>query len=216
MEFLIVSGGKIQRDFSRKYIKEQRFDKIIAADSGMNFLYEENITPDIIVGDFDSAKSEALKYFESKSENIIFEKLNPVKDDTDTEHAIRMAIKNGAKKITILGGTGSRLDHVLGNISLLGIGLEENIDIVIVDENNRIRMIDTNLTLEKGKQFGEFISLIPFSEKVSGLTLKGFKYNLEDYTMEGHNSLGVSNEIEAAVASISFEEGKLIVVESRD
>ena len=53
--------------------------------------------------------------------------LNPEKDDTDTEYAIREAIRRGAMEIVVIGATGTRIDHVLGNISLLGIGLEEQI-----------------------------------------------------------------------------------------
>lgn len=71
------------------------------------------------------------------------------KDDTDTEFALRLAISMGAECITVLGGTGSRLDHVLGNIELLGIGLELGVEIELLDANNRIRMTDHGMVLKK-------------------------------------------------------------------
>ena len=142
--------------------------------------------------------------------------LNPEKDDTDTEYAIREAIRRGAMEIVVIGATGTRIDHVLGNISLLGIGLEEQIKISLVDEHNRIRMINQPLTIRKAEQYGKYVSLIPFSEKVSGVTLRGLKYPLTDYTMGGFNSLGISNEIVSDEASISLSSGQLIVIESKD
>lgn len=188
---------------------------IMAADSGMDFLYRNHLTPDIIVGDFDSVDHDALDFFR-EDKRIEFCRLDPVKDDTDTEYAIRDALSRGITQLTIIGGTGSRLDHVLGNISLLGIGLEENVEIELVDEHNRVRMIDKPLSIRRDEQFGRFVSLIPYTGNVEHVTLTGFKYTLDDYTMGGFNSLGVSNEIKEEVAHIEFSSGILLVIESVD
>jgi thiamine pyrophosphokinase len=51
---------------------------------------------------------------------------------------------------------------------------------------------------------------------VKDVTLTGFKYNLTDYTMGGFNSLGVGNEIVEDTAQITFSDGLLLLVESRD
>lgn len=187
----------------------------MAADAGMEALYRIKIQPDIIVGDFDSVDADILEYYRQQ-EQIDICALNPEKDDTDTEFAIREAIRRGADEITVIGGTGTRLDHVLGNIMLLGIGLEKGVDIQLLDPNNRIRMIDKPLTIDKKEQYGKYVSLIPYSEQVSNVTLKGFKYSLDNYTMGGFNSLGVSNEIVEPEASIDLSAGQLLVVESRD
>ena len=98
----------------------------------------------------------------------------------------------------------------------LEVVLEEQIKISLVDEHNRIRMINQPLTIRKAEQYGKYVSLIPFSEKVSGVTLRGLKYPLTDYTMGGFNSLGISNEIVSDEASISLSSGQLIVIESKD
>ena len=147
---------------------------------------------------------------------MAIQKLIPEKDDTDTESAIWLAIRRGAERITLLGATGTRLDHVLGNIELLGIGLKAGIPIQICDAHNRIRMIDRGMTLARKEQFGTYVSLIPYTECVGHLTLKGFKYPLTDACLRGFCSLGVSNEIVADTAEISFESGILLVVESKD
>ena len=156
-----------------------------------------------------------MEFFKKKND-IEWTKLNPMKDDTDTEAAIRLAIEKGAQSITLLGATGSRIDHVLANIELLGIGLRQKVQMQIVDAHNRVRMIDSGLTIKRDEQFGKFVSLIPYSMRVEGVCLEGFKYPLDNYCMSKFNSLGISNEITEAEARISFSDGIMVVVEAVD
>lgn len=215
MKALIVAGGKTDENFAREMILQGGYEFIVAVDSGLNFFYQAGIEPDIVVGDFDSVGEDVLDYYRDH-EHVEICMLNPEKDDTDTEFSIREAIRRGANKITLMGGTGTRVDHLLGNVSLLGIGLEENVSIELVDPYNRIRMVDCGIEIRKKEQFGNFLSVIPYSDIVTGVTLEGVKYPLTNHTMGGYNSLGISNEIVADTAKISFEKGILLVIESRD
>lgn len=214
MKYLIVCGGEIDGDFAERLIMSSGFEVIIAADRGMDFLYEHKITPDIIVGDFDSVKNEALSYFKEKGMSDIHV-LNPEKDDTDSECALQIALDHGADHIIIIGATGTRIDHVLGNISLLGKAMSEGNRAELLDTHNRIRMIDNELEIEKNKQYGKYVSIIPVC-KNNKITLEGFKYPLKDYTFEGFNTLGISNEIVDDIAKITVNEGQYIVIESKD
>jgi len=214
MKYLIVYGGEIDGDFAERLIMSSGFEVIIAADRGMDFLYEHKITPDIIVGDFDSVKNEALSYFKEKGMSDIHV-LNPEKDDTDSECALQIALDHGADHIIIIGATGTRIDHVLGNISLLGKAMSEGKMAELLDTHNRIRMIDNELEIEKNKQYGKYVSIIPVC-KNNKITLEGFKYPLKDYTFEGFNTLGISNEIVDDIAKITVNEGQYIVIESKD
>ena len=128
MKYLIVAGGTVDEQFAVDIIKNGGYEVIIAVDAVMDFCYKSRIMPDVIVGDFDSVEQEALEFFLGQ-EQMDIHRLNPEKDDTDTEYALRFAIGRGATKITVLGGTGSRLDHVIGNVVLLGAGLEKNVSI---------------------------------------------------------------------------------------
>ena len=167
------------------------------------------------MGDFDSVKPETLAYFK-EIPSITWRTLNPVKDDTDTEFAIRYAIEDGASSITLLGATGTRLDHVLGNISILGIGEDAGVPIELLDANNRITMHKKSFSIAKEKQFGRYVSLLPYGGEVSGLTLTGMKYPLSDAVLGLYNSLGISNEITGDTAYITFDHGTIIAVESID
>lgn len=215
MNYLIIGGGEVDYNFAGTVIKKGGFDVIIAVDAGMEFLYVANILPDVIIGDFDSVHKEAFEYFKSQPQIEICS-LHPEKDDTDTEHAIHYAIAHGASNITILGGTGKRLDHLLGNIALLGIGLEESVAMELLDGNNRIRMTDQSIKIPRERQFGKYLSLIPYSGSVKDVTLKGLKYSLDHEKLGGFNARGISNEIVEEEAVIEFSDGIMLVIESRD
>ena len=215
MRYVIISGGHIDDCFALEWLEKNKYDCMIAADSGMNFLYRNGIVPNVIAGDFDSVEDESLDEF-SGLEEVEVLRLNPIKDDTDTEFVIREAIRRGAKEISILGATGTRLDHVLANIHLLRIGLEEGVAITLVDKHNRIRMIQDSVEIRKDEQFGDYISILPVNGDAKGVTLEGMKYPLQDADVKSFSSLGVSNEITADKARISVKEGILLVIESRD
>ena len=212
---VIISGGSLDPDFALAFLREEKPELLIGADRGICFLKEKGIHPTHIVGDFDSASGDALEYFKQFSE-IPIRTFNPVKDFTDTAIAMELAMEEGADRIYILGGTGTRLDHVVANIKLLSHALERKKECILMDAHNRIRLIDQPLTIEKKKQYGKYVSLFAFGGQVKGLTLRGFFYPLTEYDMEAENPLGVSNEITAENGEISFSSGKLLVMESKD
>ena len=188
---------------------------IIAGDRGLEALYQLKIIPNHVVGDFDSVSPEILKFYKKQSQ-IIFHTYHAEKDNTDTDIALQLAIKLKSSRITIMGALGRRMDHALANIHILKDALEANIPCQMIDEHNRIYLINKEMTLEKDKVYGKYVSLIPLTSTVEGLTLAGFKYPLHDYTLPIGTSLGVSTEIIENIAHIKMDKGILIVIESRD
>ena len=214
-KILIVSGGSIADDFVSNLMKKNSYEVVIACDSGMEFFYRNRLHPDLILGDFDSADQHVVNAFREQTD-IRMEQFPAQKDWTDTELAVRRALELGAEQIDLVGATGSRLDHVMGNLQLLALGLEKGVHIFLLDAHNRIRLIDRPLTIKKKEQYGKFISLIPHGGAVCGLTLTGMKYPLDDATLTPDVSLGISNEIVDEEAAISFTRGRLFVFETRD
>lgn len=215
MKTLIINGGTIEDAFALSYIEQVKPDCILAADRGMEFCYRNQIKPDVILGDYDSADKTTLEAFRQQS-SIEWHQYQPEKDYTDSEIAIGKAMERNSSEIHILGGTGTRLDHVLGNIQLLMQPLAKDIPCFLIDSHNRIRLLKERTILSKSQQFGKYVSLLPLTTEVTGVTLTGMKYPLEDAAFTSDNTLGVSNEIIDNEAVIDLKNGILIMIESRD
>lgn len=213
---MIISGGNIEVDLALEVL-ENSFDHIIGVDGGLRFCYEHGIVPTRIVGDFDTLAPEILEWYKSHTK-IEIRQFNPVKDATDTQIAVELAIELGSSRITILGGTGTRLDHVLGNIQTLYLAFVQGIDCQMLDSHNRIRLIRGENCIRREEQYGTYFSLIPFTTDVRGVTLRGAKYPLDrhSFTVLGTGSLGISNEILDTQVDILVEGGIMILVESKD
>ena len=217
---VIVSGGNIDIDFALDFLNGLR-EKVpelylIAADRGMEFFIRTGIHPDLVVGDFDSLTEEGKRYLDEHPQlNVV--RLRPEKDDTDTQSAAGYAAAIGVKRLTLLGATGTRLDHVLANLGLLLWGKASGIQVEIVDSNNFICLAESGKILKKKEQFGKYVSFFPYGGTVEGLTLEGFQYPLLAHCLKPEESgLTVSNEIVEEEAKVSFRTGNLIMIMSRD
>ena len=213
-ETIIITGGNIKEEFLKKVFLENKYENIIASDKGLEALDKLGLKPNYIIGDFDSINEEILsKYLLDKEIKTI--KLNPEKDYTDTHMALKLAIELKSTNIIIVGAIGSRIDHTIANIHILKEALDKNIKCSIINENNKIQLINKDTTIERNENF-RYISLIPLTTKVCGITLKGFKYGLINATLEIGKSLGVSNEQTKELAIIEIKEGILLLIQSRD
>lgn len=218
---LILTGGYIEQYLVRESIVTYDVLWVIAVDKGLNMANELSLPVDVIIGDFDSVDRSILNNYEQGRYGSVpkIVPLQPEKDMTDTQVALEYGIsllKDKAEEIVILGATGTRLDHVLANISLLMIPLSNHVKTCILDTHNRIYLKDKSFSIRREETYGEFVSLLPLTEQVCGLTLTGFKYPLLKHTLMQGNSLGVSNEIIEDVAEVTLTSGILIVIESRD
>ena len=217
MRTVIISGGRIERDFALSFLENETFEQFIAVDNGLRFCYDNQIKPTWIVGDFDTAAPELVEYYQTQTD-IPIRRFNPVKDSTDSQIAIELALELGSSEITLLGGTGTRMDHVLGNIQSLMLAKTKGVSCVILDEYNRIQLIDGETRLKKSEQYGKYVSLLPLTTEVTGVDLTGFKFNLtgHTFTSTGSAGLGVSNEIIEDTAEIRVKSGIFVLIESRD
>ena len=213
MNTLIITGGTINETFLKEYLSKNKFDKIIAVDKGLDTLNNLQIVPNYIVGDFDSVNRKVLKQYENK--NIPITYLKPEKDFRDTHMAIKLANEIGSKNITIIGAIGTRIDHSLANIHVLKETLDNNVQAKLVNENNEIMLINKETVIKKNGNF-KYVSIIPLTSKVTGVTLRGFKYLLEKATLNIGESIGVSNEQVEDKATIEIKEGIAILIFSKD
>lgn len=213
MKTLVLLGGSL---YQGKEYQKEKFDCIIAADGGLISANKLGFLPTHIVGDFDTASKELVNFYREK--NIPIRTFQPEKDMTDSQIAVEMAVEYGSEEIYILGGIGTRMDHTIGNIQLLALPLREKIPCYLCDDYNRIQLIQKEKILKKSEVFGTYISLLPFTSTIENLTLEGFKYPLKHHTMDIMTNLtrGISNELKEEIGKITFSEGILILIESRD
>ncbi len=188
------------------------YDYIICADNGMGHARHMGIIPDAIVGDFDSAPEEDLRYFKGQGVPVL--SFPSMKDETDTEIALDLAIKEGADVVDIFGGMGTRLDHTLANINLVYKAFKKGVSVTLINAYNTVTLIDKEIELSGSK--GDIISLIPFSERVSGIYTTALAYPLVNGTLTADSPRGVSNYMLENRAKVTLEQGLLLVIRARD
>lgn len=210
MKILLLANGDYgDYGFCQEWTE---YELIIAADNGMKHAKKLGITPHYLIGDFDSCTQEDLAYFQGQNCKII--QKPTTKDETDTELALDLAIQKGASHITIYGGIGSRFDHSFANVQLLYKALQRNISAVLLSPENTIYLMTKGTLRLQNK--GGYVSLLPFSQEVKGITTTGLAYTLVNATLTQGDVVGVSNYMVQSCGEISVGEGVLLVIQAQD
>jgi len=214
MKTLIIGNGRIDNYISlQKYVDEA--DYIICADGGSRHVRKFGLKPDVIIGDLDSSLDPDIKFF--KEIGVVFEKHPVEKDKTDMEICIEKAHEQSTDVI-ILGATGGRADHYIANVLMISNFVDLGMEILIADEYNEIRVLSDKYKKEveiTGTK-SEFISLIPLTETVVGVSTVGLKYELTKRDLTFGSTFSISNNLNGKKATVSFEKGKMLLVKSKD
>ncbi len=205
--FLIVAGGEPPgKELLRGLALKARM--IIAADKGAQYCLDSGITPGLVVGDMDSLDQESAERLSGLG--VAMKRVNADKDVTDTEIALDEAMGRGAKGVEILGAMGDRIDHTLANIHLLRKALRHGIAARITSDTQQVFLVGSSETITGSK--GRTVSFLPLTEQVEGITLRGFRYELEEASMEIGRPYGVSNVVTGDQAFIRVGTGILLAV----
>ena len=210
MKAIIFLNGEYgyEKEFLNEIIDEK--DIVFCADGGANYTYKYNIYPNYIIGDLDSIDTIVLDFYKKEMVKII--KFDPEKNYTDFElilHEIERYQRENSiifDNIYVFGGLGKRLDMTLNNINLL----EEYQNLTFFSSNEEIFYKESSFCLKNKK--GREISIISLDNLIEKLTLKGFKYEIEDINIERKTSRLVSNIVISNKCFINFEKGKIIVI----
>jgi len=208
----IITGGRITEHLTPDHFKD---GVVIGVDRGAEWLIHQQIIPDYFIGDFDSAQTNFLEKIKKDFPDRILS-FPSEKDETDTELAMKFAISLKPTEILLIGGTGTRLDHTLANIHVLLQAEQKQIPALMLDKHNRIQLLLPKQKKVIEKSDFRYVSILPLSEYVEGITLIGFKYPLHQATMKTGIPIGVSNELIATNGTISIEKGILLIIESKD
>ena len=181
-------------------------DLVIAADGGYAYLKSIDITPDIVIGDFDS-----LGYVPCEVKTIA---LPAEKDVTDTAAAIETGWSKGYRVFCIYGGTGGRIDHTLANIQCVADIAIKGGRAYLIDKDCIITAVHNGEINFKAMSNG-YISVFSHSSVSVGVNEKGLKYALSDARLSNSYHLGVSNEFTGERSLISVKDGTLIIIYSK-
>ena len=206
MKRCVIVGGAEIRDaaFVRKYLKKE--DYMVYCDCGLKHKEALRREPDLIVGDFDSFPNP-----HAEAETI---ELPVIKDDTDTVYAVKEALSRGFESFLLLGVSGGRLDHTLGNLSLL---------LMLDTLGKKARLVDdySEMEIVSGKEAKvsdkwAYFSLLNISGEAEGITITDAKYELEDAEIDCDWQYGVSNEpLPGKKSRIRVAKGRLLLVRVR-
>jgi thiamine pyrophosphokinase len=211
----ILAGGPVELLPNLNEYKQEN-EVWVGVDRGVFTLINMNITPQIAFGDFDSVTKQELMIIEENVENMKIYK--PEKNETDMELALNWAIEQRPDLIRVFGASGGRLDHFLANVQLLVKPLMEdnNVKIFLIDKQNIISLKGPGSYKIKMRSDKKYISFVPLTLSVKGLTLEGFKYPLKNRHISIGSTLCISNELVSDNGTFSFSEGILLVIRSND
>lgn len=199
---VIVGGADINNyGFIREKLRAD--DYVIFCDSGLKHLENLQVTPGLIVGDFDSHENPHLD-----AETIV---LPCEKADTDTVYAVKEAVKRGFDEFLLIGVIGARLDHTLGNVSILfyldSLGKRG----CIIDDYSEMELVSDQPVFISGDY--PFFSLLNVTGCAKGITIEGAKYPLKDAEITCEYQYGISNEVlPGEQAKVSVKNGKLLLI----
>ncbi len=193
-------------------IKEYSFytplsgDYIICADRGYLHARRLGVTPDVLLGDFDSLDvplPEHIKILTYPAE----------KDATDLQIAVDYAADVGFDEVYVIGALGGRSDHFMANVCLLRYAREKRgCTMILEDSDTRMQLLYDEVSIPARKNF--YLSVIPVFEPAV-VSLSGVKYPLSEKLLPVGDTLGVSNEFAGTEAYIRIHSGSALILECR-
>ncbi len=192
-------------------------DCVIAADGGLNHLESISVSPDLILGDFDSANMQ-----DERSYKCTVMRYSSHKDDTDMMLAVRQGLARGYRSFMLYGGTGGRLDHTLANVQCLNFLAERGARAWLIGGDFIITVLAGGDTLRfpedipcvngmPSLEAGCGVSVFAIGGDADGVSISGMQYPLSDSRLKSTVSLGVSNAIKDASGEISVREGSIAI-----
>lgn len=194
-------------------IKKSEEDYVIAVDGGYLYSKVLEVSPDLIVGDFDSLseaeRDEILMMKKTDSERIV--ELSPYKDDTDTLAALRIGLEKGYRIFHIYAAMGGRLEHTIANIECLHFLKNHGAKAYIMDAYCMMTVIQNETAVFKKGMEG-YLNLFSLNEKAKGVTIKNMKYCLDNAELTNDFPIGISNEFIGEEGEVTVLDGILLAI----
>ena len=189
-------------------------DAVVVADGGAQIATRLGLTPDMVIGDFDSCHPSSLAQVEvwRRAGTQVRTYRHETKLETDTELAVLAALELTPTRIYVLGATGGRIDHTLANVLLLTHPQLRNCDVRIVEGKQEIYLARAGVWNPISGSPGDTVTLLPVGSDVTDVELTDLLYPLERETLPQGRGRGISTVIVKHEAGVRYETGLLLVV----
>ena len=183
---------------------------VVGVDGGMKHVERLNLSPSLIIGDFDSNPDLDLEHY--RSQGVEIRRFETDKSQTDLELALQAIGEMEVTHLTCVGVLGGRPDHALCNIFSLCSGVSKSVEIEIVDGTTRSLLLRESGEWNFSREGGSILSLVPIAGQWLVKSLSGVRWPLENETLEIGSGKTVSNEIEGADAELSLRGAGILLV----
>ena len=201
MRVVVVTGG-VAPQFEHVSTILSECDRVYAADSGFDWCQSNDVYVNVLVGDMDSIKTE-----NTQAVDRVY-RFPRAKDYTDTELAIHRARTDGATHITLIGGGGGRLDHV---IALLYLFSRPTAPQTWITDSDYVEYVTSVWNVEL--PVNTRISIFPVGQPCAKLSSNGLHWNLDGLNWN-MGDIGISNYNDSRAVNITVHSGSIIVVRS--
>jgi len=183
---------------------------VIAADSGAVHARSAGLEIDIAVGDFDSIPPALLEELELLGVRV--ERHPVAKDETDLELAINVALREGVDVITVVGGHGGRVDQSFANAFVIASPAYAHVSMHAVLDSALVSVVHGGGGVTFTGHPGDIVTILPVHGNALGVRTVGLEYRLDGETLSSGTTRGVSNVLVDREATVSLDEGTVIVV----
>ena len=182
----------------------------IAADGGARHFMASGLLPHFLVGDLDSLPASDVEALQNSRVAVLRHPAR--KDATDLELALDVALAQGADEVVVLAALGARWDQTLANMLLLALERYGRVPMRVVEGAQTLRVLRPGQAHQLTGASGDTLSLIPISGAATGITTSGLDYPMQHGTLPFGATLGISNVLTSATASVAFESGLLLAM----
>ena len=187
-------------------------DFVIAADSGLSHAEQLGLPVTTAIGDFDSVVTGVLAEAEARGVEIVPYPVN--KDATDLELALELAVQRGATHVTVIsGGPGERLDHFLGEVSVLTASFLSGCRVTGWFGSAKVSVVRPEFPFRISGEPGDLVTLLPVTTETKGVSTTGLQYALNNEILHAWRTRGVSNVLLNEFGEVSITDGVMLCIQ---
>jgi thiamine pyrophosphokinase len=183
---------------------------VVAADGGLRHAVSMGLSPDVVIGDMDSVDADALA--RAADSGAALERHARAKDASDWELALRHVYDRGFRRVAIVGGAGGRLDHLLSNALVLAHADFAGLDVTWHVGEQEVRLARPGVDVVVDGAPGDVVSLLAVGGVAAGVTTTGLRWELAAADLVPGSSIGLSNELSEAGATVAVSAGTVLVI----